>query len=445
MKQAIILAGGMGTRLKARLGDLPKPMIPICGRPLLRHQIELAQRHGFDTITLFVCYRPDLIQKELGDGSQWGVRLRYVVEKEPLGTAGAVLAGWEELQESFVVLYGDTFVNLDLTRLTQAHLAAGADATLVLHPNNHPFDSDLVECTSEGWVSTFHNRPHPPGRYYQNLVNAGLYVLNRKALKPFRAWVKEGKPGIIDFGKDVFPELLRNGGRVLGYNTPEYIKDIGTPERYDKVCAEVANGVAERSAYGTPAPAVFLDRDGTLNKEADGLRSIDDLELLPTVCEAVQLLNRSGFRVVITTNQPVIAKGFVSEEELHQIHNKLESLLGLEHAFVDRIYHCPHHPDGGFAGERAELKSVCDCRKPAPGMLLKAAKDLDLDLKRSWMVGDTTVDMQCARNAGVRPLLVETGHGGRDGRFPAQPEARFSTLLEAAQFIVEQSISPKTP
>lgn len=445
MKQAIILAGGMGTRLRARLGDLPKPMIPICGIPLLVHQIQLAKQHGFTVITLFVCYRPDLIEKELGDGSRWGVSLRYVAEKAPLGTAGAVLSGWDALEEQFVVLYGDTFVNLDLTRLREAHAQGQADATLVLHPNNHPFDSDLVECDAQGWVTTFHNRPHPPGIWFQNLVNAGLYVLNRKALEPFRSLLDEGAPKIIDFGKDIFPELLRRGGKVLGYNTPEYIKDIGTPERYDKVCAEVANGVTARGSFATPAPAVFLDRDGTINKEADGLRSIEALELLPTVSEAIQLLNRSGFRVVIVTNQPVVAKGFVSEAELKQIHNKLESLLGLEHAFVDRIYHCPHHPERGFPGERPELKIQCDCRKPAPGMLHQAAADLHLDLKRSWMVGDTTVDMQCARNAGVRPLLVQTGYGGSDGRFPAQPEARFATLLDAARYILEHSVSPTTP
>ncbi|HAM72973.1 MAG TPA: D,D-heptose 1,7-bisphosphate phosphatase [Verrucomicrobiales bacterium] len=447
MRQVVILAGGLGTRLRARLGDLPKPMIPICGRPLLEHQVELARRHGFEEVTLFVCYRPDLIEKELGDGSRLGVRIRYVLEREPLGTAGALLAGWEHLEESFVVMYGDTLVNLDLTRLREAHGASGADGTLVLHPNNHPFDSDLVECGEGGWVTAFHNRPHPAGRWFQNLVNAGLYVIRREALAPFRPWLGARVPGqMLDFGKDLFPGMLRSGGRLLGYNTPEYIKDIGTPERYDKVCAEVASGVVARSSLADPAPAVFLDRDGTLNREADGLRSIDALELLPGAAEGVQRLNQAGLRVVVVTNQPVVAKGQVTEGELREIHNKLESLLGLEHAFVDRIYHCPHHPEKGFPGERPELKIDCDCRKPRPGMLLRAARELNLDLGRSWMVGDTTVDVAAARAAGVKPVLVRTGHGGRDGRFPVQPDFTFDTLAEAARFIVEQIPgAPSTP
>lgn len=446
LNQVVILAGGMGTRLRARLGDLPKPMIPIVGKPLLVHQIELARRHGFRRITLFVCYRPDLIEKDLGDGSQWGVQLEYVSESSPLGTAGAVLAGWEHLEEEFVVMYGDTLVNLDLTRLCQAHRDSNADATLVLHPNNHPFDSDLVECDASNRVQAFHNRPHPADRWFANLVNAGLYVMKRSALEKFHAaFVSEPTPRALDFGRDIFPALLRDGKQLLGYNTPEYIKDIGTPERYDKVCDEVVRGVVERSSFTHPAPAVFLDRDGTLNHEADGLRSIDQLRLLPGVSEAVQELNRSGFRVVVVTNQPVIAKGYVTEEQLRDIHNKLESLLGRDHAFVDRIYYCPHHPDRGFPGERPELKIACDCRKPEPGMLLRAARELNLDLKRSWMVGDTTVDMQCARNAGVRPLLVETGHGGRDGRHTATPERSFVGLLEAVRYLLQESSRPPSP
>src|SRR5580700_1825586 len=157
MKQLVILAGGMGTRLKARLSDLPKPMIPIGGKPLLEHQVELAHRHGFDDIIIFACYRADLIEQHFGDGSRWGVRLRIIVESEPLGTAGAVLAGFDSLADDFVVLYGDTFVNVDLDRIWRAHSAANADATLLLHPNDHPHDSDLVEAGADGWITAFHN------------------------------------------------------------------------------------------------------------------------------------------------------------------------------------------------------------------------------------------------------------------------------------------------
>jgi len=433
-RQLIILAGGMGTRLKARLGDLPKPMIPIAGKPLLEHQVELAMRHGFTDIIIFACYRPEIIERHFGNGSRWGLRISYILEKEPLGTAGAVLAGMNVLADCFLVVYGDTMINVDLDRIWTTHLTRGADATLLLHPNDHPLDSDLVEIDASGWVRAFHGRPHPPGAFFQNLVNAGLYVLNKETLQPWAA-----RPVLLDFGKDLFPALLARGGKLLGYNTPEYIKDIGTPERYDRVCAEYERGVIQRSSLSTPQRAVFLDRDGTINTEVDGVTSADKLELLPHAAKAIQILNHHGYRVVVVTNQPVIAKGFCTEADIQNIHNKLETLLGKEHAFLDRIYYCPHHPERGFPGERAELKINCACRKPSPGMVTQAAQDLNINLGASWLIGDTTTDLQTAKNAGVRSILVKTGYAGRDGKHSAAADLTFETLEDAANWIISHS------
>lgn len=435
MKQLIILAGGKGTRLKDRLGDLPKPMITIGGKSLLEHQIELASGHGFNEVLLFVCYRADLIQEHIGDGSRWGLRVRYIIEKEPLGTAGAVLAGLEHLAHRFAVMYGDTMVNVDLTRLWNAHERSGAAATLFLHPNNHPFDSDLVETDPADGVTAFHNRPHPPDKFFQNLVNAGLYVLERSALEPWRDNTRS-----IDFGKDLFPAMLAQGAALLGYNSPEFIKDIGTPERYDHVCAQYSAGIVQRSTLAIPQRAVFLDRDGTLIKEvsAQGLHAVEQLELLPGVPGAIHALNHAGLRAVVITNQPVVAKGFCNEADIQSIHNKLETLLGREHAFLDRIYYCPHHPEKGFTGERAELKFDCDCRKPKIGMILRAQRELNIDLAHSWFIGDTTTDIQTAHNASLKSVLVRTGHGGADGKHAAQPDFIFETLEGAVHFITDR-------
>jgi D,D-heptose 1,7-bisphosphate phosphatase len=441
MKQLVILAGGKGTRLKDRLGDLPKPMIPIAGKPLLQHQVELARAHGFTEVLMFVHYRADLIQQHFGDGNRYGLRIRYIVETEPLGTAGATLAGLEQLAGRFAMMYGDTMVNVDLTRLWNTHERSGADATLFLHPNNHPLDSDLVEMDSADWVTAFHNRPHATDKFFQNLVNAGLYVFEKRALEP---WRENKQP--MDFGKDLFPAMLRRGSKLLGYNSPEFIKDIGTPSRYDWVCGQYDAGIIQRSTLAVKQPAVFLDRDGTLVKEvsAQGLHKIEDFELLPNVAEAVHELNHAGLRAVLVTNQPVIAKGFCTEADLQRIHNKLETLLGREHAFLDRIYFCPHHPEKGFTGERAELKIDCDCRKPKPGMLLQAQRDLNIDFAQSWMIGDTTTDVQTARNAGVKSILVRTGHGGSDGKHAVSPDFTCDSLLEAVRLILQERARAKS-
>ncbi len=440
MKQALILAGGKGTRLKDRLGDLPKPMIDIGGRPLLEHQIVLAKRHGFTHFLLLLGYGAETIRSYFDDGAKWGVQIDYVIEEVPLGTAGAVLGAFGRLADRFVVLYGDVMVNVDLSRLWDAHAGRGVDATLLLHPNDHPYDSDLVQVGADGLVTAFHNRPHPSGASFQNLVNAALYVVEKRSLEPWAGEVKS-----MDFGNDLFPAMVRSGCRLLGYSSPEYVKDIGTPRRYDRVCSEVASGLVQRSSLDVPQAAVFLDRDGVLNREIDGVMRPEQLELLPGVPEAVGLLNQAGLRAVVVTNQPMIAKGFCSEADLQLVHNHLETLLGREHAFLDRIYHCPHHPEKGFAGERPEYKIACQCRKPGIGMILQAKKDLNLDLSGCWMIGDTTTDLQTARNAGVRGLLVETGFGGKDSKYPVGSEPRFSGLLEAVRHILQSSVLGSNP
>jgi histidinol-phosphate phosphatase family protein len=445
-KQVCILAGGKGARLKERLGDLPKPMIPIAGKPLLEHQVELCASHGFTDLLFFTCHRADVIEQYFGDGRRWGVRIRHILEREPLGTAGAALAGFDDLADRFLVLYGDTMVNVDLNRIWQSHLKSNTAATLLLHPNDHPLDSDLVETDADSRIVAFHNRPHPAGVWRQNLVNAGLYVLEKRALVPFRSLTPDARTSTsLDFGKDLFPAMLARGTKLLGYNSPEYIKDLGTPQRYDRICAEFAAGVVQRSSLRTPQRAVFLDRDGTLVPDKDCLRSADGLELLPGVADAIHQLNHSGWRAVVITNQPVVAKGWCTEAELHNIHNKLETLLGREHAFLDRIYFCPHHPEKGFPGERPELRIECDCRKPGTGMIQHAVAELNIDLSQSWLIGDTTVDLQTAKNAGVKSILVRTGRAGQDGKFSIRPDFVFDTLAQAVDFIVRPTAGTKTP
>lgn len=436
MKQAVILAGGKGTRLQSVLGDVPKPMIPIGGKPLIEHQLELCRRHGFTEVLLLVGYRAERIQAHCREGGRWGVRVDYELESEPRGTAGAVLAALPRLSDRFLVLYGDEMVNVDLDHMWCAHAEAEAEATLLLHPNDHPLDSDLVEVDDRGWITAFHHRPHSPGALFQNLVNAALYVVERAAIEP---WGAAGQA--MDFGNDLFPAMLERGERLLGYRSAEYIKDIGTPDRCARVCREYAAGVVAASSRAVPQKAVFLDRDGTMNKEIGGVCTPDQLELLPGVAAAIRQLNHGGWRVVVLTNQPVVAKGFCTEADVQRVHHKLENLLGEGHAFVDRIYWCPHHPERGFPGERADLKIDCECRKPKPGLVLRAARDLNIDLGASWLVGDSTTDLATAANAGLRSILVRTGLAGQDGKHVVRPDAVFDDLAAAVQFIVSSACS----
>jgi D,D-heptose 1,7-bisphosphate phosphatase len=404
--QLVIIAGGKGTRLKGMLAaDLPKPMVEVGGKPLLEHQVLLARKYGIRDILILTGYGAEHIERYFGDGTAWDVRVRYQRELQPLGTAGALLDAFDKLEDTFLVMYGDTMVNVDLKRLVGAH-SPEASATLLVHPNDHPQDSDLVEMNDRNEVVAFHSYPHPVDANLQNLVNAALYVFSKQALRA------SATPA--DIARHLFPALLAAGQILHGYRSREYIKDAGTPERLERVRGDYQSGRVESASFAVAAPAVFLDRDGTLNQERGWLSAPESLELMPGAAEAVRAINCAGRLAVVVTNQPVVARGECSEAGLRQIHNRLEWLLGESHAYLDAIYYCPHHPDGGFPGERADLKVPCECRKPATGLLETAARDLNIDIARSWMIGDREGDRQAAKNFGIRSILVSDAVTIRD-------------------------------
>lgn len=433
---AVILAGGKGSRLATRSNGLPKPLVAVGGKSLLEHQFELLARHRVEQVAILCGYGATAIREFCGDGSRWGLRAKCIDESAPLGTAGAVIAALDQLPEEFLVLYGDTMVNVDLRRFyaahTAAHAANGAVATLFLHPNGHPQDSDLVESDEDGRVVAIHGYPHPEGALLPNQVNAALYVLNASALSGFA--IPE-RP--LDFAKHVFPELLRRNVSLHGYRSGEYVKDAGTPERLDQVEADLRSGAVERGGLDVKRPAIFLDRDGTINEEVSYISRPEQLKLIPGAGKAIRTLRNAGYRIAVITNQPIIARGDCTPEDLLHVHDYMEMELSREGAFIDGIYYCPHHPHKGFAGERTELKIDCDCRKPGDGMVRQAQRELNIDLSASWLIGDRTGDVQTAYKCGVRSILLRTGIGGRDKRYDATPDYVFDDLLSAARFIVQ--------
>ncbi len=429
--QAVILAGGVGSRMGTLTKDTPKPMLPLLGKPILEYQIELLRRYGIKEIFLLSGFRSDVISDYFGDGSTWGVTIKHRVEQNPLGTAGAVKAIERELSHDFIVLYGDVMMDMNLTAMADFHFRHGASATIAVHPNDHPYDSDLVEVDQSDRIIRFHAKPHEPGLLARNLVSAAVYVLSPSVLTHVEPATK------CDFGKDVLPLLASNGEKALyAYNTFEYIKDVGTTERLKEVEQDLAAGKIGRLNKQNKQKAIFLDRDGVLNVEIDSLSKVEDVALLPDAARAVRRINDSDYLSVVVTNQPVVAKGFVTEEYLDKIHAKLEALLAEERAYLNRIYYCPHHPERGFEGERAEYKIDCDCRKPGTGMIEKAVQDLNIEISDSFLVGDTTTDILTGLRAGLKTVLLRTGYGGEDRRFDCEPDYVFNDLREAVGFIM---------
>lgn len=418
--KVIIMAGGKGTRIASVRNDIPKPMIPICGKPILQYQIENLCSCGLIDIILVIGHLGDVIENYFGDGSRFGVNLSYFVETEPLGTAGALFK-MPELNGDFLLLCGDIIFDIDFSRFIAFHKQHAALASLMSHPNSHPYDSSLLVTeilspNSSGGLPFDSHRviqwlnKEDERLYYKNRVNAGIQIISPKLLelaKDILIAKNNVLPDKIDLDRDVLKPNIASG-RIFAYDTPEYIKDMGTPDRYYQTECDINSGLLTSRNLLNKQKAVFIDRDGTINKENGFISQPDDFILLPNVAEAIKMINQSGYLAIIVTNQPVIARGECSFEDLEVIHNKMETELGKKGAFVDGLYFCPHHTDTGFDGERPEYKCICDCRKPKPGLLFKAAKDFNIDLSQSIMVGDTESDMQAGKNAGCKMCLLIT-------------------------------------
>ena len=419
------MAGGKGTRIASIASDIPKPMIPLCGKPILEHQIDCLKRNGLADITLVIGHLGHVIRDYFADGAAFGVTIRYFEETEPLGTAGALykIEGLIESGEDFLLLCGDTIFDVDFFRLVAFHQAHDADATLVAHPNSHPYDSSLLVTeilppAHEGelpqdthcvirWLNKEDER-----LWYKNRVNAGIEVINPRLLAAAKPHLTKEK---IDLDRDILKPAVAGAfstgkgdaqNNIFAYDTPEYIKDMGTPDRYYATEADIKSGLVSQRNLSHKQKAIFLDRDGTINRFVGFLTKLDGLELLEGAAEAIKKINDAGYLAIVVTNQPAIARGELDFPELHEIHNKLETLLGKEGAYLDAIYYCPHHTDKGFAGERIAYKCDCACRKPKAGMLLQAAHDFNIDLAQSYMIGDSARDVDAGKNARCKESVL---------------------------------------
>lgn len=421
------MAGGKGTRIASVNSDVPKPMIPICGKPILEWQIENLKACGLTDITLVIGYLGNVVKDYFMDGSKLGVNITYFEETEPLGTAGALFK-MPELTDDFLLLCGDIILDVNFNRFIEFHKKNNAWASLMAHPNGHPYDSSLLvteilppQVPGGNPVDTHRvvrwMNKEDERLYYKNRVNAGIEIISPELLKEtMKNFVPRhpNNPDKIDLDRDVLKPNIKSG-HIYAYDTPEYIKDMGTPDRFFEVEKDIIEGKVKARNLKNKQKAVFLDRDGTINKYVGFLTNLEQFELMPGVSEAIKMINKSGYLAIVVTNQPVIARGDCTWDELQQIHDKMETELGKDGAFVDAIYICPHHKDKGFEGERLEYKFDCDCRKPKVGLFLKAAKDFNIDFNQSILIGDSSSDLEAGERAGCKDcFIIENDHSWVD-------------------------------
>lgn len=430
--QAVIMAGGKGTRLAAITKDeIPKPMVPVNGKPLLLWQIEELKKNGITDIIMIIGHLGDKIEEYFQNGDKYGVHVSYIREHEPLGTAGAFYYLKDKItSDYFLLAFGDVFFSVDIQRMEKFYLEHQAKAALFVHPNSHPADSDLVVLDENDKIIKFDSKHNVRDYWFDNCVNAGFYILGTEVCDLVE------NPHKTDLEKDILMPLVNEGQAVYGYRSPEYIKDIGTVDRIHQTEKDVENGFIEEKCLKNKQTCIFMDRDGTINQYRGLVWKEEDFELEEDACEAIKSINQSGKLAIVITNQPSVARGLCQIEDIDNIHKKMSTQLGEEGAYLDDVYFCPHHPDRGYPEENPAYKIPCECRKPGIGLIQSAVEQYHIDLKNSWMVGDTTVDVQTGKNAGLHTALVLTGEAGKDNKYDVAPDLVCQNLQEAVEMIL---------
>lgn len=432
MITAVIQAGGKGTRLSSITGDiLPKPMVDVLGKPLLQWQIESLHREGIARFIIIVGHLGDVIKNYFCDGKWLNVSIDYIFEQHLCGTAGSISQVRPFVSDNdFLFVYADAMFDVDVRRMIDFHEKNHSAATLFLHPNNHPFDSDLVVLDENDKILGFDGKQNSRNYWYENLVNAGVFIFTSRVFEYLR------EHEAADVERDLLARMLENGESLYGYKSSEYVRDAGTVDRLKLVTEDLSKGIVEKRNLRNAQKAVFLDRDGTINQLRGLLCKEEDLELETNAAEAIKRLNQSEYLVLVVTNQPVVARGLCSIQEVKEIHKKLSSLLGNGGAYYDDLVFCPHHPDKGYKDENPLYKTKCSCRKPEIGMIVQLAEKYNVDLSQSWMVGDSTVDIKTAENAGLKSILVRTGESGNDNKFPVTPQYIADDIFDAVNKIL---------
>lgn len=384
-KQAVILAGGRGTRMRPLTDDRPKPMVEFHGRPFLEYLVEMLREQGFERVLMLLGYLPEVIQSHFGDGEGFGVEIDYSVSAPDDLTVSRVQLARDRIEESFLLLYCDNYWPLQMDRMWRRfeELEVPAMVTVYGNRDNYRPGKDSVLVDDQGYVRAFDKTRSTPG---VKGVEISYAILTRPVLD-----LLPEEDELLEVA--LYPQLARLG-KLGGFVSDHRYYSVGSLERLP---------VTDR--FLARRPAVILDRDGTLNHrppKAQYVTRPEEFRWLPGALDALRLLKEAGYTAAVVSNQAGIGRGAMTEADLVAIHERMLSDVQEAGGGIDAIFHCPHDWDEG-----------CDCRKPAPGMLFQAQRELDLDLTRTPFLGDDERDGQAADAAGCpftmvseeRPLL----------------------------------------
>ncbi len=381
IKQAVILAGGYGERMKPFTEQHPKPMYPFQGTPFIDYLIKQIKGFGITKVLLLLGYMADQIQDFLGDGERYGMEIEFCVTPPEFDTGNRLLDAEEKLDDTFLLMYCDNYCPIDFQRLCQDFFKNNADIQISVYRNSDQYTRDNVRLTANGMVSCYDKK-----RIMDDLqgVDIGYAIIKKDVLNclPIKA------NSAVNFEEQVYPIMVEQG-TMFGTQTEHRYYSIGSWKRIELT----------KEFFSNPK-TLFLDRDGTLNirpPRACYVEKPEDFKWIKGSIEAVRFLKEAGWRLILVSNQPGIARGNLTGERLEQIHRKMQEDLKRETGYeLDALYYCPHNWDEN-----------CECRKPKPGMLYQAQKEYSLDLTKCYLIGDDERDIEAGKAAGCRCIMVD--------------------------------------
>ena len=376
LSQAVIFSGGKGERLRPITDTIPKPMVTFHGKPFLEYIINQLKHQGIEEIVLLVGYLADVIEEYFGTGKSQGVKIKYSYSPVESETGDRLKNAKDLLDSEFMLLYCDNYCPINLPSMIAEFRRSQCTSLITVYNNNDMFTRNNVKVNPTGYVETY-----DPTRTLPKLngVEIGYSITKRDIIDQI-------PDTNTRFEHYIYPLLCREGN-LFAYRTNHRYYSIGSSDR-----------LASTEAFLKPQKAVILDRDGVLNKkapQAQYIKSWDEFEWLPGSLDALRIFKQAGYKIIVVTNQPGIARGLMNESDLTDIHTKMINEANEQSSTIDHIYYCPHGWDEG-----------CLCRKPQPGMLFSAQKDHHLDLTKTLFIGDDKRDEQASISAGCEFAFV---------------------------------------
>lgn len=380
-KQAVILAGGRGLRLRPLTDDRPKPMVEVNGRPFLEYLIDLLKENNIMDIVLLLGYMPEKIIRHFGDGSRYGVTIRYSVGDEEWETGKRLRQAADLLGGTFLLMYADNFWPMDINLMQDFYVRNKARYMVTVYNNRDGFaeynrENNMLVAGDNSVLKYDRSRKDPQ----LNAVDIGFFVLQKSII----ATMPERN---FSFEIDTLPKVIA-AGELVAFRTDHGYYSLTNPASLPKL---------ER--FFAPRKIIFIDRDGVINEpiKGDYVRSWSQFKFMADAVAGLGLLVQNGYEIFIISNQRGIGRGLMTEGDLEGIHSKMTAVLARHNINISNIYYCPHLEE-----ER------CFCRKPAPGLLHRAANENFINLRRSIFIGDQESDYEAGQAAGCKTILV--GH-----------------------------------